>query len=175
MLHIIHLKHRTDRMELLNQQLREQNVVGYRLWENDLDEENPKRGIARAHKQIVRWAQEKNLASVVIAEDDVKFAEKGAYDYFRGAEPDEYDLYLGGISYGKIGLDNSVSDFSGMHLYKISQRFYPAFLSLPEEMDIDRSLAGKGKFIVANPFVAIQQDGYSDNQKRYQTFTDFLK
>lgn len=102
MLHIIHLKHRTDRLILLNQQLKEQNVVEFRIWDNDHDVENPKRGIARAHKQIVSWAQEQNLASVTIAEDDVKFTVKGAYNYFIGSEPDEYDLYLGGISYGKL-------------------------------------------------------------------------
>lgn len=74
-------------------------------------------------------------------------------------------MYLGGIYYGRIKDDNSVSDFAGTMLYKIHQKFYDTFLSINEEIDIDRALAGKGRFIVCNPFVAIQHEGFSDNKK----------
>ena len=115
------------------------------------------------------------MSSILIAEDDVKYTAKMAFEYFIINEPKDYDLYLGGITYGKINTDNSVKDFAGTHFYKIHQRFYKTFLSLPEEKDIDRSLAHKGKFIVCNPFVAIQQNGYSDNQKKYQNYDIYIK
>lgn len=174
-LHIIHLKERKDRGQLLHKQLIEQNIRNYKIWEGILDKENPKRGIAKAHKQIIKWASNQNLPSVLIAEDDIKFTAIGAFDYFTKNEPNDFDLYLGGITYGKINTDNSVNDFAGTHLYKINQKFYNTFLSLPEEKDIDRSLAHKGKFIVCNPFVAIQQNGFSDNQKKYQDYEMYLQ
>lgn len=106
----------------------------------------------------------------MIAEDDIKFTARGAFDYFIKNEPQEYDLYLGGIIYGNINSDNTVCDFAGTHFYKIKQKFYDTFLSIPEGKDIDRLLANKGKFIVCNPFVAIQNNGFSDNQKRHQNY-----
>jgi hypothetical protein len=88
-----------------------------------LDTENPKRGIAKAHKQIIQWASNQNLPSILIAEDDIKFTAKRAFEYFIKNEPPDFDLYLGGITYGKINTDNSVTDFAGTHLYKINKKF----------------------------------------------------
>ncbi len=97
-LNIIHLKDRKDRLKLLDIQIVEQNIVNYTVWEGVLDKENPKRGIAKAHKQIIEWARNQNLPSILIAEDDVKFTARGAFEYFLQNEPKEYDLYLGGIT-----------------------------------------------------------------------------
>jgi len=175
MLNIIHLSGREDRLELINNQLITQEIVDYKFWEGIVDPENPARGIAKAHKQIVLWAKQQKLTSVMIAEDDVKFTAKGAFDYFKKNEPDDYDLYLGGIYYGKIKEDNSVSDFGGAMLYMIRENFYDTFLSVNEERDIDRSLSNKGKFIVCNPFTAIQHEGFSDNKKAYVNYEMCLK
>jgi len=49
-LHIIHLKKRKDRAQLLNKELIEQDITNFKIWEGILDEEHPKRGIAKAHK-----------------------------------------------------------------------------------------------------------------------------
>jgi hypothetical protein len=87
----------------------------------------------------------------------------GALDYYLKSEPQDYDLYLGGISYGKLNNDNIVEEFTGTDLYKIRQRFYNTLLSLSGEVDIDRALARKGKYYVCNPMVAIQRNGFSDN------------
>lgn len=174
-LNIIHLEYRTDRLQLLQNQLHEQNICNYKIWQGFLDEENPKRGIAKAHKQIIQWTHDQNLPSVTIAEDDIKFTSPGAFEYFINNEPKEYDLYLGGIIHGNINNDNSINDFSGLTLYKINQIFYSTFLSLPEEKDIDRSLANKGNYIVCNPFVAIQHNGFSDNKKEYQNYAPYLQ
>lgn len=54
-LHIIHLKERKDRIRLLDKQLLEQNIINYKIWEGVLDKENPKKGIAKAHKRIIKW------------------------------------------------------------------------------------------------------------------------
>ncbi|HRN91896.1 MAG TPA: hypothetical protein PLE75_02765 [Ferruginibacter sp.] len=175
MLNIIHLSKREDRLALLKDQLIIQGISDYKLWEGIVDKSNPAKGISKAHKQIVAWAKKEKLKSIVIAEDDVKFTAKGAYNYFIKNKPTQYDLYLGGIYYGKIKEDHTVSDFAGMMLYIIHERFYDVFLSVHEESDIDRSLANKGTFVVCNPFVAIQHEGYSDNKKAFVNYDICLK
>ena len=77
-LHIIHLKKGKDRTQLIEQQLLEQNITNYKIWEGVEDNKNPKRGIAKAHKQIVKWASNQNLPSILIAEDDIKFTARQA-------------------------------------------------------------------------------------------------
>jgi hypothetical protein len=71
--------------------------------------------------------------------------------------------------------DNSVIDFSGPILYLIHERFYDTFLSINENNHIDRALKNRGRFIVCNPMVAIQHDGFSDNSKRIMHYDIYLK
>src|SRR5690606_25338769 len=109
-LQVINLPHRTDRLDNVENQLITQGIRAC-IWPGILTE-NPKIGIASAHKQIVSYAKDQNLPCVVIAEDDINFTSKGAFDYFLANEPSDYDLYLGGIYYGNINKDKSVKDFS---------------------------------------------------------------
>lgn len=166
--HIIYLPHRKDRLLQVLNELHIQGVENYVFWEGFIDREKPSRGIAKAHQQIVSWAHDLGLPDVLIAEDDVQFTAEGALEYFLSHEPLDYDLYLGGIAYGRIKDDNSVEDFAGTHFYKIKQRFFKTFLSLSGEKDIDRDLAGRGRFVVSNPMVAVQRNGYSDNKREYR-------
>lgn len=172
-LHIINLSHRKDRILLLNNQLLKQNLIGC-IWPGISDLENAKRGISKAHKQIVRYAKRQNLPSITIAEDDIKFTDLGGFDYFMQTEPIDYDLYLGGIYFGILNADNSVEDFAGLTLYKIKQKFYDTLLSINEDKDLDRELSKKGKFLVCNPFVAVQHNGFSDNVKEYVNYDKHL-
>ncbi len=164
-LHIIHLPHRTDRWKTLTQELKDQSIIDYRVWHGVEDPEQPYRGIAKAHKQIIQYAKDNNLESILIAEDDVRFTASKALLYFLSKEPSTYDLYLGGISSGRLNPDQTVTNFSGLMLYKMRQQFYDTFLSLTEDSHIDRTLKNKGIYIVCNPFIAIQHNGYSDNKK----------
>ena len=173
-LYIIHLLHRNDRWQLLQNELATQKITDFRVWPGILDEEIPFRGVAKAHKQIVLYAKENNLPSILVAEDDVKFTAPGAMSYFLEQEPLLYDLYLGGISHGKIGNDQTVTDFAGTMLYKINQYFYDTFLSIPEDGHIDRNLKNKGRYIVCQPFAATQHNGYSDNKKEYFNYDLYL-
>jgi hypothetical protein len=175
LLNIIHLTYRKDRLINLIKELDNQLITDYLIWDGVLDFENPSRGISKAHKQIVQLAQKNNSPSVLIAEDDIKFTAKGAFNYFLQSEPIDYDLYLGGIYFGNIKTDNSVEDFSGLTLYMIKRKFYKAFLSMPENLPLDRSLDKKGLYKVCIPFVAIQYDGYSDNKKAYRNYDIYLK
>lgn len=164
-LQIIHLGHRFDREALLIKELEAQCIVDYTIWPGII-ENVPFKGVSKAHKQIVEWAMKKGLSHVTIAEDDICFTDRGAYDYFIQNEPNDYDLYLGGITHGIKNERNEVFDFSGLTLYRVKQTFYRTFLSVSDNGNIDRMLNNKGRYIVCNPFVVKQHDGYSDNLKR---------
>lgn len=172
---IIHLEGRIDRLKSFENQLFTQNVSSYKLWQGVVIKDNPKQGIAKAHKQIVDWARVQDLPEVLIAEDDVCFTAPDAFMYFLNRKPTDFDLYLGGIVYGKLSEDNITCDFSGLHFYVINKRFYDQFLALPETSDIDRALANKGRYVVCNPFVAIQTNGVSDNSGKHVNFEVFLR
>ena len=124
LLNIIHLPHRADRMNLLQNELTSQHIRDYKIWDGIVDREKTCRGISRSHKQIVADAKAKGTPEVLIAEDDIHFTAAGAYNFFMSKIPPEYDIYLGGIIWGKINSDNRVDDFSGTTLYLVHQRFY---------------------------------------------------
>lgn len=167
-LHIIHLEYREDRKTHILGQLESQGITDFRFWPGILSTDKASRRIAQAHQQIIRWGKSEGENEVTIAEDDLQFTGLGAFKYFADHEPENYDLYLGGISYGKLKPDNSVDDFAATHLYKIKSHFFDTMLSLTGEKDIDRDLAHRGKFFVCNPMIAIQCDGYSDNSRKHQ-------
>ncbi|MGK2863047.1 MAG: hypothetical protein ACSLE0_14020 [Chitinophagaceae bacterium] len=174
-LHIIHLPHRTDRRILLEKELRSQQIVNFKIWKGIMNETLPVRGISRAHKQIIVWAKQNNLTEVVIAEDDVHFSAPGAFQYFIDQKPNDFDIYLGAVSWGKVQANNVIRDFSGAMLYIAHQRFYDTILDLSEDQNYDRAMAGLGKFIVCNPMVVYPHNGYSDNQRRYIDFGPLVR
>lgn len=173
--HIIHLPHRLDRWITLEKELYHQNITDIKIWHGIVDANIVAKGISQAHKQIVRYAQDQKLPEVLIAEDDLKFTSKGAYDFFISNKPSDYDLYLASIYFGVVKNDNSVDDFSGLTFYMVNERFYQRFLSAPEYDNLDRSLRGTGKFIVCDPFTVIQYDGFSDNLKENTNYYCYLK
>lgn len=173
--HIIHLSHRTDRWLLLQNELLIQQISNTKLWDGVIDETLPSRGISLAHKQIIRWAKQNGLKEICIAEDDVQFSAPGAFNYFINRKPANFDIYLGGITWGSIRENYTVRDFSGTMLYIACEKFYDVILSLPEDKDYDRAMAGLGKFVICDPMIAWQHNGYSDNQRRYIDFGPLLQ
>jgi len=172
---IIHLPDRKDRWALLQNELCEQNITDYKVWNGIIDPFLTFRGIAQAHKQIVKHAKEENLSEVLIAEDDLHFTSQGAFQFFLNRKPENYDIYLGGIYYGTLKENNMVNDFSGLTFYIVNEKFYDKFLSTPEQKHLDIELRDQGKFIVCNPFTVIQHNGFSDNRKQYCNYDNCLK
>ena len=115
------------------------------------------------------------LSEITIAEDDVLFTADGAFTYYLQSKPSTFDLYMGGVTYGELLHDNTVTDFAGTHLYTIHQNFYSIFLDQNGETDIDRALKNKGKFVVCNPMVAIQRNGLSDNRRKELDYLIYFK
>jgi len=101
--------------------------------------------INRSHKKIVQWAKDKGLEMVCIAEDDIKWCDRGAWQHFLDNIPCDFDIYLGGISQAMTPPDTEgrLTDWAGMHLYIVHSRFYDRFLSSNDDIDIDRSMSAR--------------------------------
>ncbi len=163
-INILHLPERTDRyIHIMN----EMAVQGADfILHPGIRHIKPFTGISRAHKSIVQKAKEQKLPMCCICEDDAEFSDPSGFKYFVDNIPAQFSLYLGCIYHGEIRPDNTVRDFSSLTLYVIHESFYDKLLCAPENVHLDRALAGLGKFVVCNPFVCKQIDGYSDNSKK---------
>jgi len=165
---------RSERLPLLQQQIEQQGIVNYVFWDGIYKYDSAKENINAAHKQIVEYALVADFESVIIAEDDIRFFAPGAWDYFLANRPDDYDLYLSSIYVGDIKEDNTVDSFCGFGLYMVHSRFYQKFLETDRYEHIDRALAGKGKFVVCDPMVAEQTDGWSSNTGKDEKYRHLL-
>lgn len=134
-----------------------------------------KASINAAHKNIVRFAQFAGWKEVCIAEDDLEFTSPCSWQHFMKNKPKEYDLYLSMVYLGQPDENNIVKDFTGMTMYVVHSRFYDIFLSADPDEHIDRALAGLGKFVVCNPFVAKQSNGFSSNTGKMENYDELLK
>jgi hypothetical protein len=175
-LNILHLPHRIDREELYLREFADQGIDTYKVWDGIINEQIPFAGIGAAHKRIVRAAKTLGHPKVVICEDDLRFTCKTSFKYFLENEPEDYDIYLASIYMGKLNVDNTVDDFSGLTLYMVHERYYDRFLATPMMDHIDRAQSvndpdkpgiriPRGKFVVCNPFACIQWTTYSENHK----------
>ena len=171
-IHVIHNSDRADRKKVLLGEFEKQGIRNYVFFPSVHDVELVQKGINKAHKNIIQYAKENNLESVLIAEDDIQFFDEGAFDFYIKNKPDDYDIYLGGIYLGEIEY-GITKRFTGMTLYMVHNKFYDTFLSTDEYEHIDISLAYLGKYVVCDPFVVRQHNGISDNEKKYMNY-DFM-
>lgn len=173
-LNVIHNRSKSERFKNLMDELQRQGIEDVTIWDAIHDARGGYFGINKAHKQIVRWAKEEGLGKVIIAEDDLQFFDTGAWQYYIDNEPENYDLYLGGVFLGTIGEDNKVGKFTGLTLYTVSSKYYDCFLESEDNEHLDIALGFKGgDFYVCDPFVVRQYNGYSQNEKRYMNY-DFM-
>jgi hypothetical protein len=168
-INIIHLKSRDeDRSPLLKQELLNQNITDYQLWDG-ITGGTPRENISSAHKQIVRQAKEQGLREVCIAEDDFHFPAKDGYDYFLKQQPYDFDIYLSGIYKAIETRTPNSYVFNGLHFYIIHSRFYDTFLNLDTtKQDLDMALSSlarqlKAKVVICFPYACVQHETISDN------------
>jgi len=175
--HAINLPHRTDRRYSFEHQAEGQGFK-VRFWDGIVSD-TPSKSVNLAHKQIVRYAKEKKLPQITIAEDDCCFFAKGAFDYYIKKILKDYDIYFGMIYSGEIDESNRIIEgFSGNTLYMVHERFYDTFLSVPDTEHLDRflgTLCSQYKFMVCPQFVCYQSNGYSDRAKAYCKYEPLLE
>ena len=179
-LHILHPKSRIDRYELLVNQLFEQRIANFLLWDNPIGQSMKERRsfVNSGHRKIVQYAKDNGLKRIIIAENDITFTDKGAWDYYLKQIPESYDLFLGMIYVGNIENGRLVSDASGFTLYTIHERFYDFFLNVKPDHHIDRAITSyheRFEFKVCHPFVCYQNNTQSDNTMGKPNLMNYLK
>lgn len=145
-----------------------------------MDNEMPRRGISQSHKEIVKWAKEQELSSVLILEDDVQFMCDNALEKLINISkiiPKDCDILFGGVYDGDIEKEFSTycslkGRISGLHCYIIFDKFFDTFLNIDENFNLDFGLSNElnTHFYCMYPMVALQYDGYSYNT---QTVTNY--
>ena len=172
--HIIHDVNNKQRHDTLIEEIKTQGFE-YTLWPH-VKGPTPSINIVWAHKQIIRYAIEQDMDSILIMEDDVAFTAPMAFDYFINNTPLEFDLYLAGIYSGRLKPDGTVNQFSSTHCYIVHSRFYEAFLMSDETMQIDVGLSALGGlYKVCMPMVAFQHPGFSENTGRVEDYSQRIK
>lgn len=126
-----------NRLPKLIEELNNQNIRIFNIVEGKHDSTSVVKAINLSHKMIVEDALDKGLEEVCIFEDDIKFTDLGAWDYYLINKPKSFDIYLGGIYLGDILPDNTVKSFTALHCYIIHSKFYTTFLSTPDNQHID--------------------------------------
>lgn len=182
----INLRNRVARLESFKNQAAINNF-DFRVWEGETESGNVCTNISNAHKKIIKDAKECGLNQVCVAEDDVIFFE-GGWKYFIGSIPEKYSIFLSMIYEGEIDESNrivknisktpKINSFSGLTCYIVHESFYETFLSMNPEKNLDRALgevADRYEFYVANPFIAYQANGFSDNAGVYCDYDRLLE
>lgn len=161
------------------EQCSEQSIA-YKLWEGITENKSAVVNINLAHKRIVGDAKEKKLPYVIIAEDDIKFLDNGAWKYYLSKRPKQFHLYCGVIYDGPTEGNRIISTkgMSGTNtLYTISREFYDTFLNTDNTKNLDRELgklALQYDFFICQPMVCYQINGKSDHFKRKMNYDEYL-
>lgn len=161
-------------MPRLQEELKNQGLLDFELWDG-IYLPSIKRSINLAHKQIVEFAMVAGYEEVAIAEDDIKFTNPNSWRYFLDQKPSDFDIYLSMVYLGQPDEKGIVKEFTGLTLYIVAKRFYEKFLSTTEDEHLDVALGGLGKFVVCQPFVAIQYNGWSSNTGKLEEYDSLLK
>lgn len=173
---------REERLISLCRQSKEQGFA-FRMWDGILDERGGWAGIIRAYQKIVEHAMITNMKMVCIAEDDIVFSAPSAWEYFLDQMPKRFDIYSGGV-YSASQIENRriLNGYSGNTLIVIKNNFYEEFLKLCKEAlecsrHLDRQLGMygfKNYYILCEPYVVYQLQGFSDNHKQLTRHSGFL-
>lgn len=183
---VIHDARRTDRYNTLIQELKSQHIHPDDIhWMPSVQASTPIAGISQAHRACIQKARDLGLPYVTIFEDDIKFTSPCSFRRYMDAFaclPPTWDLYFGGLlsCIGRRPINSlfcGALDIAGLQCYTVHQRFYSAFLQAPDTIHIDRWLLPKGraKAYILVPYIAVQHDGFSDQQSRHMTHSTLHK
>lgn len=177
MVNVLNLISRPDRLEQFDKQSKEQGFE-YRKWEGIVMPQVPFVGISRAHKAIIQDAKDRRLPKVTVCEDDCVFSSPNAFKYYWDNEPESADLYLGGCYKSLIKDRRMLFGFSALTMYTVYGRFFTDFLLMKEMNHLDRELgrfAYKYEYIVCQPMIVTQSEGWSDNRLQFENYDHLLE
>ncbi len=159
---VISLPRRQDRRDLFEVMAKEQGIE-YVFQPGVSEFAIPAKNISEAHRACVLRSKMAGAPLALIMEDDCWFPAADGYAHYLRNMPADFDLYLGG-AYGAAEDEHGVTwSFCGLHCYVVHARFYDTFLGVDPLDHIDHALRGLGRYVVCQPYAAIQRSGYSDN------------
>lgn len=166
-------RHPDDYQRLLSE-FNSQGIIDYLFWDAVvLEKESVVKCISMSHKNIVKWAKEKNLNEVCIMEQDCFFPAKDGWEYFLRNKPTNYDIYSSGTYISDIQNKNILC---GFHLIFVNSSYYDTFLSVDEKQHIDTEINSiGGNFVVCRPFAALQRAGFSANNNSIVNYNSILQ
>lgn len=182
---VINLPERTDRLEVLNEELKYIGSPSYRIIEG-VRHKIPLKGIGQAHLNCIEYAKQNNLPYVLIMEDDVRFQGKEkTLPYITECLnnlPEKWDVLLGGYyNLHKIKSYNEywdkIGDFSGLQFYIVHSEAYDKIMEYDFSDHIDIWLNKKNRLDCFAPkkLFATQHIGYSDNDKSFVNYDKRLR
>jgi len=170
-LNIIYDNRRSEKFDPLMQEIQSQGITDFIIHPAIVLRHSVVASINASHKSLVRAAKQAGLPHIIIAEDDLMFTGKGAWDYYLSQMPADFDLYLA-CTYVKPFDPIKVT---GFHLYTVSQKFYDTFLSAPDNAHIDTAMDDLGgDYHLCRPFPALQRAGFSSNCSGYANYNKVL-
>ena len=180
---IICLEERPERTKYVSDHLTSHGIT-HSVLLNKIHTEDTKVGCFRSHIHAIRYAQNKNLSSVLIFEDDV-IVRDNIHELATIPFPsDNWDiLYLGGILTKYDGIDESRKWVKGTiwcnHAYLVKQHMYQPILdfvdSYPNLIELERKnidfmyteyIQPKYQCWLANEQYIVQKEGYSEIEGR---------
>jgi hypothetical protein len=187
---VICLEERPERTKYVSEHLTAHGIT-HSILLNKINTEDTKVGCFRSHINAIRYAQNKNLSSVLILEDDVLIRENIHELATIPFPEDDWDiLYLGGILTKYDGIDASHKWVKGTiwcnHAYLVKRDMYQCILdfvdSCPNLIELERKnidfmyseyIQPKYKCWLANEQYIIQKEGYSEIEGRVKWANGF--
>jgi hypothetical protein len=187
---VICLEERPERTKYASEHLTSHGI-NHSILLNKINTEDTKVGCFRSHINAIRYAQNKNLSSVLILEDDVLIRENIPELATIPFPSDDWDiLYLGGILTKYDGIDASQKWVKGTiwcnHAYIVKQHMYQHILdfvdSYPNLIELERQnidflyteyIQPKYQCWLANEQYIVQKEGYSEIDGRVKWESGF--
>jgi FkbM family methyltransferase len=187
---VICLEERPERTKYVSEHLTSHGIT-HSIFLNKINTEDTKVGCFRSHINAIRYAQNKNLSTVLILEDDV-IIQDSIHELTTIPFPEaEWDiLYLGGILTKYDGMDESRKWVKGTiwcnHAYIVKQHMYQHILDFVDSysplIELERKnidflyteyIQPKYRCWLANEQYIIQREGYSEIDGRVKWATGF--
>jgi len=187
---VICLEERPERTSYATEHLTSHGI-NHSILMNKINTEDTKVGCFRSHINAIRYAQNKNLSSVLILEDDILIRENIPELATIPFPSDNWDiLYLGGILTKYDGIDASQKWVKGTiwcnHAYIVKQHMYQRILdfvdSYPNLIELERQnidflyteyIQPKYQCWLANEQYIVQKEGYSEIDGRVKWASGF--
>jgi hypothetical protein len=182
---VINLPQRSDRLTILNKELKYIGSPDYKVIEG-VKHENPIKGIGLAHLNCILYAKMNQLSYVLIMEDDVRFQGKEKTLHYVNEclsnLPRKWDILLGGY-YNLHEKKNhnqywdKIGEFSGLQFYIVNSIAYNKILEydFKDHIDIWVNQNNRLNTYATKKLFATQHTGYSDNDKSFVNYDHRLK